>query len=299
VGLIGGSIARALRRLPAVGRPTIVAYTPAEGEARHGARAALDAGVVDRVADDPLAAIDGADLIVLAMPAGRVEAALSEIAAADGPAREPARAATVTDVASSKAAIVARADELGLRFVGGHPMAGRETTGFSGSIDDLFVDRPWVVVPGRGATAVDIARVEWLARACGARPIRMTASDHDAAVAAISHLPLVLSAALVDAVAGAVEGTPRDDWPSAASLAATGWASMTRLATGDPTMGAGILATNASAVAARLADLRDALDAWAAEFERPGGPDEERLRLRLEAARRRLADRPPPPDATR
>ena len=99
-------------------------------------------------------------------------------------------------------------------------------------------------------------RVEALAAACGARPLAMTASDHDAAAAAISHLPLVVATALVEAVAGHGDARDRPDWPAAAALAAGGWTGMTRLARGDEAMGAGIIATNGPAIAARLRDLR-------------------------------------------
>ena len=97
----------------------------------------------------------------------------------------------------------------------------------------------------------------------------MTADEHDRLVAAISHLPLVLSAALVEAVAGPI-GDPRPDWPAAEALAAGGWASMTRLARGDVEMGAGIAATNAAEIAARLRDVR-AVDRWLARGPRRRG----------------------------
>ena len=112
----------------------------------------------------------------------------------------------------------------------------------------------------------------------------MAAGEHDRVVAAISHLPLVLSAALVEAVAGR-EGDLRGDWPAAEALAAGGWESMTRLARGDVEMGAGIAATNASEIAARVRDVRDVLDGWLADLEREGGPDVDALRGRLASAR--------------
>jgi prephenate dehydrogenase len=152
----------------------------------------------------------------------------------------------------------------------------------------LFDGRPWVVVAGSRATEEDRERVEQLVLACRARPVEMTAADHDATVAAISHLPLVVSAALVEAVAGVGAGADRPDWPSAASLAAGGWQGMTRLARGDETMGAGIIATNAPAIAARLRDLRAAIDGWLDELDRAGGPDAAAVAERLAAARRRI-----------
>ena len=109
------------------------------------------------------------------------------------------------------------------------------------------------------------------------------AGAHDARVAAISHLPLVVSAALVEAVAGRAPN--RAATGGAAALAAGGWDAMTRLARGDATMGAGIAATNAPAIAARLRDLRGVLDEWLALLEAAGGPDEPALRARFAAAR--------------
>lgn len=280
-GLIGGSIAHALRRT----RPewSLAAWSPSGS----GPEAAAAAGLVDVAAGSPADAIDGAELVVLAAPP---LACLELIDTLAGSLRDHLAVSTVvTDVASTKSAIVARADELGLRFVGGHPMAGREVSGFGAADPDLFRDRPWVIVPGAMADEDDRARVESLAVACGARPIVMDARDHDAAVAAISHLPLVVAAALVEAVAGG-EGPAREGWTTAAGLAASGWQGMTRLARGDAEMGAGIAATNAAPVAARLRDLRAVLDEWLAALERPGGPDEVELTARLSAAKRRLEE---------
>ena len=153
-------------------------------------------------------------------------------------------------------------------------MAGRESAGYAAATADLFAGRPWVLVPGGAASDAEVTVVTSLARACGARPVVMTAEAHDAAVAGISHLPLVVAVALVEAVAGPGDGPARADWPAAARLAAGGWRDMTRVARGDPQMGAAIVATNAPAIAARLRDLRAVLDDWLAVLERPGGPDE-------------------------
>ena len=117
-------------------------------------------------------------------------------------ARLSARRRTVTDVASAKGRIVDRADDASLPFIGGHPMAGRELSGYAAALPDLFVDRPWVTVLGRYARLCDGERVGELIEACGAIQIPMDARAHDSAVAAISHMPLVVSAALVEAVAG-------------------------------------------------------------------------------------------------
>ena len=208
-----------------------------------------------------------------------------------GPLRGGLRpGAVVTDVASTKATITAAAGDLRVPFVGGHPMAGRETTGFAAADAALFRGRPWVVVPPVGGAGADgTAAVDRLVRACLARPVPMDPREHDRLVAAISHLPLVLSAALVEAVAGA-PGDDRPDWPAAAALAAGGWWGMVRLARGDVEMGTGIAATNAAPLAARIRDVRAVLDGWLAALEAPHGPDAEAIRERLEGARDRLAE---------
>ena len=245
LGLIGGSIARALAR---AGGWRVVAWSRSR-EALE--RAAVD-GVIDEVVADPLTAAASAPLVLLATPVPVILEMLREF----GPGLA-AGGAVVTDVGSSKSLVMAAAARVpGLRFVGGHPMSGAETAGYGASRASLFDERPWVVVPGAASRPEDVVAVGDLARACGAWPVELDAAAHDRAVAAISHLPLVASLALAEA---ALEGA---DWPVARQLAAQGWRDMTRLARGDPAMGGGMLATNAAAVAERLRDLRAALDEW-------------------------------------
>jgi prephenate dehydrogenase len=276
-GLIGGSIARALA-VRAGGDWSIAAWSP-RGEGPHAAAAD---GSVDLAAADPGKAVAGADVVILAAPPLACLELLDQLA---GPLRDAlAPDVVVTDVASTKRRIVERATKLGLPFVGGHPMAGREATGYEAADAALFVDRPWVVCAD-GAAAERVNIVEQLARATGGRPVRMTAEAHDAAVAAISHLPLVVSAALVEAVSG-IRGREEDaDWPAARMLAAGGWRDMTRLALGDVTMGAGIAATNDDMLADRIRALRAALGGWLEELERRGGPDPASLEARFAAVR--------------
>jgi prephenate dehydrogenase len=282
LGLIGGSVARALRE---AGGWTTAAWTPTGA----GPALALASGTIDAAPEALEDALADADLVVLAAPPTACLALLDRLA---GEARRalPA-AAVVTDVASTKARIVDRAGSLGLRFVGGHPMAGRETSGFGAATATLFVGRPWVVVPGDPADGAAMERVEGLARATGAVPVRMDAVAHDAAVAMISHLPMVAAAALVEAAAGVAGEVPPAGWPAAAALAASGWRDATRLARGDATMGAGIAVTNATALAAGLRAYRGRIDAWLALLEAsgPGGlPDEAAIRARLASAHDRL-----------
>ena len=135
LGLIGGSIALALRARASDGpRHEIVAWSPS-GE---GPAAALRDGTIDGAAPSPTEALQGADLIVLAGPAPTVREQLDALGAPWRSALSPD--AVITDVASTKLTIMERASALGLRFVGGHPMAGRETSGYSSAEPDLFVD---------------------------------------------------------------------------------------------------------------------------------------------------------------
>ncbi len=283
-GLIAGSIARAIRANPATVDWTVVAWSPS-GD---GPRQAVEDGIADHLVGDPQAALAGADLVVLGAPA---TGCLTLIDRLGGSWRNSLPDdAVVTDVASTKARILERADAAEVRFIGGHPLAGREAAGYEASTADLFVDRPWVLVPGAFARPGDLERVEALAQASSARVVVMDAAAHDRAVAGISHLPLIAAVALVEAVVGR-EGHRDDDWPVAADLAASGWRDMTRLARGDPAMGAAIVATNGEALAGRVRELRDALDTWLADLERAGGPDEAAAARRLAKARA-LLDRP-------
>ncbi len=280
LGLIGGSIARALATADGAGAGHhVVAWTPG-GD---GPRRALAAGVIDAASGDPGTAVAGADLVVLAAPPLACAELLRRLGSDLRPSMAPG--ATVTDVASTKGFLAAAARDAGVPYVGGHPMAGRETSGFEAADAALFRDRPWVI--GESVCGGDPALVRSLAMACGARPVEISAEEHDRLVAAISHLPLLTSVALVEAVAGS-GGTTADDWPAAAALAASGWRDTTRLARGDVTMGAEIAATNALAIAARLRAYRDRLDEWLLILEAPGGPDPDVIRQRLAAVRARL-----------
>jgi prephenate dehydrogenase len=271
-GLIGGSIAQALEaRRP--GAWAITAWSRSAAEPQ----AALDAGLLSAVAHDPSAAAGQADLTLLAASPRANVALVRRV----GPAVVKA-GGVLTDVTSVQAPMaVAAANVPGLRMVGGHPLSGRERPGYAAADPELFVDRPWVVVPGSAASAADVALVERLALDCGARPVRLEAAAHDAAVALISHLPLVVASALVDAAAAA------PDWLLARSLAAQGWRDTTRVARGDPELGAGMLALNATNVADALRRQRAVLDAWQVRLDAlaaagEDGPDLDALLVELE-----------------
>jgi prephenate dehydrogenase len=300
-GQIAGSVARALRASPDPRwrRAHLAAWSPT---GVGPARAKAD-GTLDVAATDLVAALDGADIAILGAPPLQVLGLIDELGGALRQALAPD--ALVTDVASTKAAIMERAARHGLRFVGGHPMAGREQAGYGAADAALFVGRPWIVVPGHDSVETDVERVEDLARAIGANPLRMTGPAHDAATAAISHLPLLVSAALVEAVAGGASepggaagpggAAARPVWVDAAPIAAGGWRDTTRVARGDVAMGSGIIATNAGPISELLHEMRQVLDEWQVELDRPGGPDAEWIAKRLAAARDRLEHPPGEP----
>jgi prephenate dehydrogenase len=275
-GLIGGSIALALREAGYAGR--LVAWPPTgRGPAEANRR-----GIVDEVATQPWNAIDGARLIVLAGPPLSILEALDDLGTSLR--GYVADEATITDVASTKARIIDRATRHQLPFVGGHPMAGREVSGFEAATADLLSDRPWVIVTDAGPPEASVDTVMQLVHAVGARPIHMSGSEHDSAVAAISHLPLLLSAALVETIA--LSSDEAIDWAAARDLAASGWRDMTRLARGDPEMGEGILATNGFTTAYYLREFREVIDRWIVRLEATQPiADPSPIRAALESAR--------------
>ena len=230
-GLIGTSIALGLRNL---GWDTLGWDTNA---------AALD-GAVAAGAVDPVDRIDAVDLgpddlLVLASPPASVIATLTDLATG----------ALVIDVASVKTPIVGAARIQ--RFVGTHPMAGREVTGPDAARAALFRGATWVIVPGTAGEA-DIDTVEQIVIDLGARPVRMTAEEHDAAVARISHLPQILAAALLE---GAQQA------PGSMDLAAGSFRDLTRVAASDPGVWMDILSANRSEVARAVEWLRERLAA--------------------------------------
>ncbi len=246
-GLIGGSIARSLAE-----RDPGAWHVTCWSRSLEQPRAALRRGLIAAVAPDAATAAESAELIVLAAS----PQANLELVDRLGPVLAGGQQ-TLTDVSSVQGPIAARAaSQKGLRFVGGHPMSGRERRGFGAATPDLFVDRPWIVVAGEAAQDKDVDRVRELARACGARPVEMDATTHDGAVGGVSHLPLLASLCLVEAV------TSGPDWETARGLRAGAWRDMTRLARGDAELGAGILALNAPVLAGWVGRYREVLGRW-------------------------------------
>lgn len=245
VGLLGGSVAKAARARGIATEIVGVGRDPARLEA------ARRDGALDRVTTDLAAGVRDADVVVLAAPVLTILSLLEAVARVGGPET------VVTDVGSTKAAIVAAASRLAgvfpLRFVGSHPMAGSEQSGYAHARVDLFNGATVIVTPTDASDATAVKTVTALWEAIGAgRVVTLAPDTHDRAVAAISHLPHLAAFALVDAV-------ERFE-PSAFDVAARGFRDTTRIAAADPTMWEEIFLANRQALAAGLEVFRQALD---------------------------------------
>jgi prephenate dehydrogenase len=273
VGLLGGSVAKAARAR-GIAREVI-----GIGRDLGRLQAAVDDGALDRATTDLADGLREADFVLLAAPVRAIEDLLArmwDVAAAD---------VLVTDVGSSKTAIVRTADALARRrplaFVGSHPMAGSEKSGYGVARVDLFQGALVVVTPSETTDARAVKTVTAFWEHLGARVTALDPETHDRAVAAISHLPHLVACALVDAVVR--------DAPGALPIAARGFRDTTRIAAGDPRMWQEIFLANAAPLADVLGAFRRALDELQALIE-TGDPDTvEQALARIKVAREALA----------
>ena len=229
LGLIGGSMGLALRKAKKDVEVVGFARRP------EVASRAIERGAVDLTEESLNSAVKGADLVLIATPVIAMKAILAEVGGSLD------QGCIVTDVASTKAQVMGWAAEAlppSLSFIGGHPMTGKETSGIEAADADLFLGCTYCLIPGPSATKEAIDTVEDLVKKIGAKPLFIEASEHDSLVAAISHLPIIISAALVSMA------TKSPSWPDMAKLAATGFRDLTRLASGSPEMSRDICLTN-------------------------------------------------------
>lgn len=237
LGLIGGSIARGLRTaMPALRLLAVDKDTDQLNDA-------LSRGVIDEATVDPARWAATADLIILAVPSLAVSGLLATLK------NSVSAEAVITDVASVKFEIVKAAEVLGQgqsRFVPGHPIAGSEKSGFSAADSELFRQRKVILTPGPDTDCDAVKLVHELWRLLGAEILGMSPGHHDEVLAATSHLPHLLSYALVDVL---VNNRQSED---IFRYAAGGFADFSRLASSDPTMWADIFTANASATVAVL-----------------------------------------------
>jgi len=273
VGLVGGSFALALKEAGTVGCVVGV------GRGERNLRRALELKVIDALGSADAPTLGDADLVLLAVPVGQMSSVMRAIAPWLG------ERTVVTDAGSTKEDVVDLARrELGgslARFVPGHPIAGTERSGAEAAFAGLYRERKVVLTPlaENDPDAVALVRSAW--EQCGARVLQMKPQEHDALLAAVSHLPHVLAFALVEHIA-------RSETPDRMfALAGGGFRDFTRIASSSPEMWRDICLANREALLAELDGYRAELDAVRAMLERGDGEALEGFFSRAREARAR------------
>ncbi|KTT21824.1 prephenate dehydrogenase [Pseudacidovorax intermedius] len=251
-GLIGGSFALALRQAGLVRR--VVGYSKSPSTTER----ARQLGVIDAEAPSALQAVAGADLVLLAVPVAATESTLRAIRLGLG------EDALVMDVGSTKADVVAAGhralQQQAANFVPAHPIAGKEVAGVEHADGALFVDRHVILTPTERSRAAHVQRAIEVWSRIGARVQTMTAPAHDAALAAVSHLPHLLAFAFMQALNGQDEGA------RFLELAGPGFRDFSRIAAGDPTIWRDILLANREQVLHQSQAFREALQRFEAQI---------------------------------
>jgi prephenate dehydrogenase len=239
VGLIGGSVGLAARDagwdVIGVDRPEVL-------------EEAVTSGAVDRTST--LKEARDADLVVLATPISKVADLITELPPTD---------ALVTDVASTKTAIVREAERQGLRFVGGHPMAGSQLSGVANARADLFKGARYFLTPTSETDPDAYREVAGFVRDLGAVPTAVDPDKHDLLMAALSHLPHLMAAALLKVAS--------DISPEALSFAGPSFRDLTRVGASNPSLWSDILAENAPALGEALAAFAGAMAQLGSEIK--------------------------------
>ncbi|MDH5436154.1 MAG: prephenate dehydrogenase/arogenate dehydrogenase family protein [Gammaproteobacteria bacterium] len=234
VGLIGGSLARALRQAG------FCQEIIGGGRSSDNLKQAVALGVVDRFQTDLAKAVADADMVVLAVPVGAIKPVLSAIKDKMKPN------VILTDVGSTKASVIADVKAIlghvPSGFVPGHPIAGTEKSGVAAAIADLYKDRRVILTPlsETDRNSTDLVRAMW--ECTGAEVSEMSAEHHDEVLAATSHLPHLLAFSLVDTLA------QMDEQTEIFKFAAGGFRDFTRIASSDPVMWHDICLANHDAI---------------------------------------------------
>jgi prephenate dehydrogenase len=260
VGLIGGSVALALKK--AGNLDNTATHIVGVGRTEKSLQNALDLGVIDSAQTNISEALEGADIVLIAAPVAQTTSILQSI-------KPHLNSKTIiTDAGSTKSDVLACArDILGEQFnqfVGGHPIAGAEKSGVAAAKADLFVGKNVVLTPyinndalqtnsHAASRASNIARVTKMWQACGAKVSEMSAENHDAIFAAVSHLPHLLAFALVDDIAS------RPNAEQLFSFAASGFRDFTRIAGSSPEMWRDISLANKTALLSEISAFENEL----------------------------------------
>lgn len=251
VGLIGGSLARALRAAGACNEVVGAGRNPAN------LQTAVDLGVIDRYETDLARAVAGADMVLVSVPLGAMAAVFNAIRGQLSPH------AVLTDAGSAKGGVIEAArqafDGVPAAFVPGHPIAGTEQSGVEASFASLYKDRRVILTPLPETDIQATARVREMWEAAGAEVVEMDPVHHDAVLAATSHLPHVLAYTLVESL------VRLGDEGEVFEYAAGGFRDFTRIASSDPVMWRDICLANGDAIQLMIehfmADLQELTEA--------------------------------------
>ncbi|MBD2653529.1 prephenate/arogenate dehydrogenase [Synechocystis sp. FACHB-383] len=242
LGLIGASLAGDLRRQGH--------YLIGVSRQQSTCEKAVKRQLVDEAGQD-LSLLHTAKMIFLCTPIQLILPTLEKLIPHLAPT------AIVTDVASVKTAIAAPASQLWPGFIGGHPMAGTAAQGIDGAEEDLFVNAPYVLTPTEHTNPAQLACLRSVLEPLGVKTYLCTPEDHDQAVAWISHLPVMVSAALIQACAGEKNA---DILTLAQNLASSGFRDTSRVGGGNPELGTMMATYNQQALLKSLQDYRQQLD---------------------------------------
>ena len=249
VGLIGGSLALALREAGAVGE--VIGC----GRGKPNLEKALELGIIDHYTRDPLEAVADADLIFLATPVKTLATVIAQCL----PALKPG--AIITDGGSVKAEVVRSIEPLlpeSIHFVPGHPIAGTEQSGAEAAFASLYRGKRCILTPTAKTDAQALALVERMWQLAGSRVVNMPMDKHDRILAAISHLPHMVAYSLVNAV-----GSYDHYEENILEYSAGGFRDFTRIASSDPTMWRDIAETNQDA----LLEMMEQFEVFFAELK--------------------------------
>jgi len=248
LGLIGGSIGLALRQGNKPGWE-IVGYSRSKETIAN----ALSSGAIERSATDLENAVKQADFVIIATPVLTLREIFSKIAP------HLPSGCTVTDTASTKIQVMKWAEEIlppEVDFIGGHPMAGKESYGIQAAEAELFRGCTYCLTLSEKASPKSIDIVTRMVKKLGAIPFFVNAQEHDNLVAGISHLPIVLSAALVSLT------TKNPSWLKMSKLAASGYRDLTRLASGNPEVNSSICLSNKESIINWVDEFRQELERY-------------------------------------
>lgn len=268
LGLIGGSLGLALK---AVGGGELrIVGVPRRAET---VDQAIKLGAIDEGTTDHVKGVVDADIIFICTPINLIIEVIKEI----GPALK--KGAIVTDVGSSKQLIVSEAEKAmpkGAYFIGGHPMAGKETFKLEAAEAGLFQGKKWILTPTSKTSRKALEKVSSLIGQLGAEVVEMEPRIHDLTVAAVSHMPLAVAASIVTAIAGSEQNELM------AKVASSGFRDTTRVASGDPILGVDMFITNKKAVLKMIGSFKKSLTNLEKLIKTGNG---EKIRAELEKAK--------------